>query len=229
MIDLNSLIPDPQMASSWTIIHVIDNQARLSPNAVAIETGQSEVSYRELVSKSRQVAAYLSDHGVKAGSRIGLSIEPSPELWFALLGILRSGATYVPLDPAYPKDRVQQITKLANLDAILVSDNATHLFDSAASPLIPIRKFSRSTADREVVVTCNETMLAYIIFTSGSTGIPKGVAIKHSALTNLLLSMGQILEVQRNDTIVSVASTSFDMSVPELYLPCLTSAPTGQI
>jgi len=187
---------------------IIDEQALRTPSAIAATFESDCISYRELGCKSNQLAHWLRSNGAANGTLVGISIEPSLEMLTAILGVLKAGAAYVPLDPHYPQERLAFIRQDAALKIVLTRDNWP---DFASQP-----------DTSPVSVTPDQN--AYVIYTSGSTGKPKGVEVPHSALMNFLWSMRGEPGISVSDKLLAVTTLSFDIAGLELFLPLIEGA-----
>ncbi|AMS13100.1 hypothetical protein A3218_01730 [Pseudomonas chlororaphis] len=206
---------------------LFDARSRATPDAIALADARHSLSYRQLADKSTQLAAYLAGQGVGAGSRVALFMHRSLDLVVAMLAIARAGATYIPLDPTYPEQRLRY----------MLEDSDSHwvLTQAALEPTLAtlLGEHCNSLAlDRQwpLVAACQSPLpesaaapdsLAYIIYTSGSTGQPKGVMISHRALSNFLLSMAEEPGMLADDTLLAVTTHCFDISGLELLLPLI--------
>ena len=212
------------------IDQVIASQAVRTPDRLAISSRDARCSYGELEARANSLAHALRARGARAGVLVGLCLARGPDMVVAQLAVLKSGAAYVPLDPAFPKDRLAFMASDANL-AMVVSDEAsapalgwpresTLLVDAdratiAAYPTIPV------LADRD---SAKPDDLAYVIYTSGSTGTPKGVRVQHRAVVNFLASMRSEPGIVADERLVAVTTLSFDIAVLELLLPLTVGA-----
>ncbi|HEY6390559.1 MAG TPA: amino acid adenylation domain-containing protein, partial [Bryobacteraceae bacterium] len=187
---------------------IVDEQTLRTPEAIAAIFESNRLSYRELSSKSNQLAHWLRSNGAGNGTLVGISIEPSLEMVMAILGVLKAGAAYVPLDPHYPQERLAFIRQDAGLRIVLTRDNWP---DFANQP---------DTSPTSVAPDRN----AYVIYTSGSTGKPKGVEVPHSALMNFLWSMRAEPGIAASDKLLAVTTLSFDIAGLELFLPLIAGA-----
>ena len=189
------------------IHQLIAEQAGRTPEAVAARFNEAQLTYSQLDRKTGQLAGWLRRAGVERGGLVGISIEPSLEMLIAVLGVLKAGAAYVPLDPNYPQERLDFIHQDAGLKLVLTMDNWPVL-DGPALP-----------EDR-----AEAGDLAYVMYTSGSTGKPKGVEIAHRAVVNFLWSMRREPGMVPADKLLAVTTLSFDIAGLELFLPLVTGA-----
>ena len=199
--------------------------ATAAPDRVAIAFSAQELSYAALERRSNAIAHALRDRGVGRGALVGVHLEREPDLFASVLGILKAGAAFVPLDPTYPKDRLDFMVADSALQAIVSS---TVLLGTIAYPrgdtLVLDEDIDAQAWNRVEPLAPDERSAtpdtaAYVIYTSGSTGRPKGVVVPHRALVNLLCSMQRSPGFSADDSLVAVTVMSFDMSIPELFLP----------
>ena len=197
--------------------------ASISPDAVAIEMGQTSLSYRELDSESDRLAGILRSRGIGSGDVVGIFLERSPQMVAALLGVLKSGAAYLPLDPVLPAQRVEFILADAQVSLIITQ---SELFTSIPTSRLAVL-FLDGLADTTVSSVDGDPTaedVAYLIYTSGSTGTPKGTKIPHRALVNLLASMLREPRLTRSDTLVAITTLSFDIAALEIFGPLVCGA-----
>ncbi|WP_017304217.1 amino acid adenylation domain-containing protein [Spirulina subsalsa] len=209
------------------IHHLIEQQARKTPHKVAITFNGQSLTYHELNQRANQLAHTLQQRGVRTESLVGICIKRSLEMFIGLLGILKAGAAYVPLDPSYPQEHLNFMVEDAQLSIIVTQQTLrTKFTHPTVQPLCLDQDWSQiATAPRETPPsTVTPRNLAYIIYTSGSTGQPKGVQIEHRGVVNLLYSMQQQPGLTSEDVFLGLTTISFDMSVPELYLPLICGA-----
>ncbi len=186
------------------------------------------LSYEELDRRSDQVAAYIHHIGGGKGSLVGIYLNRSLNMLIAALGVLKSGAGYVPLDPAFPHDRLQYMIEDSGLN-ILISEKTLDITAfSHTGQIIDIEADWSSIAacntDMIQDISCARDSIGYVIYTSGSTGKPKGVAVPHGAILNFLVSMRQNPGMNHEDILLAVTTLSFDIAVLELYLPLISGA-----
>jgi amino acid adenylation domain-containing protein len=204
---------------------LLEAQALRTPNAIAVEFNGQSLTYAELDSRSNQLAHLLRSHGVQRENLVGLCVERSLEMVVSLLGILKAGAAYVPLDPSYPADRIQYVLEDAHVRVLLTQKS---LLKSLSVPeticLDPAWEFLTRQSSDPVGAEVSPENLAYTIYTSGSTGKPKGVQIEHRSVVNFLCSMQREPGLAANDVLLAVTTLSFDIAGLEMYLPLMTGA-----
>lgn len=205
---------------------LILDQAHRTPDAVAVVAGSQCLHYAQLAERSAAIAAALQAAGVQRGDRVGLLLERDLQLLPVLLGVLRAGACYVPLDPAMPEDRLGFMVEDAQLGVLLGDAALMAKFDDVLSSTTRLSLHEipeRSDADvRDADGSAEDD--AYIIYTSGSTGRPKGVRVRHRNVVNLLDSMRRTPGMQAQDVVLAVTTLAFDIAVCELILPLSVGA-----
>lgn len=201
------------------IHHLIEEQARLRPADVALAYRDQEISYEELNLRANQVALRLQEAGAQVDMPIGIFIDRSIDMMIGLLGILKSGAAYVPLDPAYPRDRIALMIDDAGLPILLTHSGLQSELPSNSSSVICIDQLLADSASTTPVVSeVAPDNLAYVIYTSGSTGRPKGVMIEHRNVMNFFAGMDDTLGFNGDPGVwLAVTSISFDISVLEIF------------
>ncbi len=206
---------------------LFEAQAKQNPERVALIYEEQSLSYGELNARSNQVAHYLRRLGVGPGSLVGVCLERSPEVLLATLGVMKSGAAYVPLDPAYPQERLSFMMADAGLSVLLTQQRLGGVLQASTVKQVHL------DAGWESIGVMNSThspggsgpdSLAYVIYTSGSTGKPKGVEVTHRSLVNFLHAVAIEPGIEETDVLLAVTTLSFDISALELYLPLLKGA-----
>ncbi|MFZ2754996.1 MAG: amino acid adenylation domain-containing protein [Lysobacteraceae bacterium] len=205
---------------------LILDQALRTPDAIAVTAGSKHLTYAQLADRSAAIAIALQTAGVRRGDRVGLLLERDLELLPALLGVLRAGACYVPLDPALPEERLGFMIEDAQLRILLGDTASMARFDSVLASTVHLHLHRipdrGDTALRDVSADAEDD--AYIIYTSGSTGRPKGVRVRHRNVANLLASMRRTPGMQAQDVVLAVTTLAFDIAVCELILPLSVGA-----
>ncbi|MHC0062936.1 amino acid adenylation domain-containing protein [Nostoc sp. UIC 10890] len=203
-------------------------QVELTPDAVAIQQEDQQLTYRELSDRANQLAHYLQTLGVKPETLVGICIERSLEMIIGLLGILKAGGTYIPLDPSYPQKRLADILEDTQLSILLTQERFQEKLPDYAGKTICLDKDWEIIAGQSTtnpITNVQPHNLAYIIYTSGSTGKPKGVMIEQRSLMNFVISAMHEYGINATDNILQFASLCFDTSIEEI-LPCLSVGAT---
>ncbi|WP_322763132.1 amino acid adenylation domain-containing protein [Frankia sp. Cr2] len=225
-------------------------QARRRPEAPAVTCSDRVLTYGELDRRSTRLALFLGRHGVGPGALVGIYLERSEEIVVAVLGVMKSGAAFVPLDPVYPPVRVAQMIINSGLSLLLTQTSLEPHVQDCQVTVVPLDRSwemiethgsgtddaghdhaghndgGHDDAGTESYDRASPDGRVYVIFTSGSTGRPKGVAIRHSALTNLLCSMARTPGFTDHDRLLAVTTVCFDIAYLELLLPLVTG---GQV
>jgi non-ribosomal peptide synthetase-like protein len=217
---LEQIQSSPEKSSAEVLLHTyFEQQAQQYPDYLALVCNEQQMNYGELEQRSNQLAHYLGLQGIGLGTRVGLLLERSIEVYIAILGILKAGAAYVPIDPDYPADRVQYI--LRDSAAALLLTSATML---SKYPDLPCPSFCfdlqiiSAQSTRAIDIEISPTELCYVIYTSGSTGRPKGVMIEHRNAANFVWSARNIYGIRSNDRFYQGFSIAFDASIEEIWL-----------
>lgn len=215
------------------LCQLFEAQVERTPDNIAASFAdpfvRQSISYRDLNERANQLAHTLRSLGVGAEVFVGVCIERSLEMLIALLGTLKAGGVYVPIDPAYPEDRVDYMLENSEAKVVLTQDSLVTRFSPERCHVIALdRDWSTAIASQPTTnpqqTILHRDQLAYVIYTSGSTGKPKGVLIPHGGLSNFLLSMQEYFQLDHRDKLVAVTTISFDIAALELYLPLITGA-----
>ena len=214
----NSAEPEPGADGSW-VHQAVARHARTSPDAPALRFEGEEWSYARLDSAADALAAHLAEAGVGPGEIVGVLLPRGTDLPTALLGVLRTGAAYLPLDPLHPVEHLARV--LDDAGAILLLTNA-ETADRADRPGLPSQlRLDRLDLTRPRAHVPARPVhpedLAYTIFTSGSTGTPKGVGVPHGALANHARAMVERFALGPDDRVLQFANAAFDVAAEELY------------
>ncbi len=204
---------------------LFERQVRSTPSRTAAVHHGRRLSYEELNRQANQMAHYLKKSGVGPECRVGVCLERSLEALVALLGILKSGGVYVPLDPDYPAERLRHMMSDSQVRVLLTNlDEVAHLAYTATNTIRLQRDWK--IVERESPVNPEPNALAenvaYVIYTSGSTGNPKGVMVEHRSLANVLMTCRERFGFNQTDVMPCLASFSFDISLFELLNPLCT-------
>ncbi len=236
------MLPDAKRESSLTPAHktaeptptatfpqLFEAQVERGPGRTAVSLAAPSQpnpahSYQALNERANQVAHYLQSLGVGPGVFVGIYLERSLEMMVALLGVLKAGGAYLPLDPIYPAERIGYILDDAAVQIILTQEGLVDELPSVGAKIICLdSEWPLMAAQPKTNPTCQAGLqdLAYLIYTSGSTGRPKGVQIQHLALSNFLCSLAQTPGITADDTLLAVTTLSFDIAALELFLPLI--------
>ena len=204
---------------------LIDEKAVLNPTHPALQFQGIVITYKTLAEKTNRLAHLLKAKGVRQGDAVGLALDRSAEMVIALIAIWKAGAAYIPLDPAYPDDRIEFMLKDAGAETLLTIARYRSRFYSQTRTLV-LEDCWNNINDYPATPPVEGTgsQLAYILYTSGSTGTPKGVEIEHHNLVNFMLSMQRRPGISASDRLLAVTTISFDIAGLELYLPLITGA-----
>ncbi|MEA5601252.1 amino acid adenylation domain-containing protein [Nostoc sp. UHCC 0252] len=211
-----------------TLVDLFEQQVDKNPNNFALVFESQSLTYQQLNQKANQLAHYLiQNHQIQPDTLIGICVERSLDMIIGLLGILKAGAAYVPIDPNYPKERIGFMLEDSGISVLL-----TQSFLKEQLPLDELEHqiicLDESTFSSALTENLNLQIipdnLAYIIYTSGSTGRPKGVMIEHRSLTNFALEFADNFQVNSHSRFLQLASFSFDISIAEIASPLVTGA-----
>jgi len=209
------------------LYQVIEAQAKQTPDAIAVVMGKEQISYRALDEKANQLANYLQQCGVVPETLVGVFLERSIDMVVALLGVLKAGGAYIPLDPAYPSERIGFILEDAGAKILLTQQSLVSALPPRSAGVITLdgmRGGISKESKKSPIVKLTPQNLAYVLYTSGSTGRPKGVQITHANLVNFLFSMRAEPGMTSGDSLLAVTTLSFDIAGLEIYLPLITGA-----
>ncbi|AWZ16327.1 non-ribosomal peptide synthetase [Streptomyces sp. ICC1] len=214
-----------------TVLDLVRAQAAATPEAIAVSANGRHLSYRELLSRTDELAAALRANGVRPGDLVALHLDRTADLPAALLGVLATGAAYLPLDPGYPAERLALVLRDSGA-ALVLADREPSPAVAAAAPSVlrlpapsaqdPAGASPDTVPDSALDSAPGPGDVAYVLYTSGSTGRPKGVEVGHRALVNLLTSFADRLDSGPQHAWLGLTSLSFDISALELYLPLIT-------
>jgi tyrocidine synthetase-3 len=224
----DGIVSDSNQATS--IVELFMNAASEFPDSLAVSTPAESLSYEELRDRSKKLAINLQACGVSRRDIVGLAVRRTERLPLAMLGILQAGAAYLPLDPEWPADRRRHVLENSEVQCIVTDIADSDILHGFGGRLIPLDDVdSDADSDSELsdpTFVPQPDDLAYLMYTSGSTGLPKGVEIRHSQVVNLLQSFRRLVSFSQQDVLAAVTTTSFDISVLEIFLPLCSGGTT---
>jgi amino acid adenylation domain-containing protein len=207
---------------------LIEAQVARTPTAVAVTADDDSVSYAELDARANRIARHLLRAGARRGAVVGICMQRTPDLVAAMLGVQKSGATYLPIDPYFPPERVSYMLADSGATLLITDPVARERLEVPSSVVVvDVVRDAAMIAEYAPDVLADAPApedAAYVIYTSGSTGRPKGVVVHHGALVNFLWSMTREPGITSDDVLAAVTTVSFDISGLELYLPLLVGA-----
>jgi len=227
--ELAALQPAPTPFPELRLAHeFFEQQVDRAPDRMAARHADRTLSYAALESRANRIANALRDRGIGHGALVGLCVARGLDMVAAVLGIMKSGAGYVPLDPTFPADRLAFMAEDAALAALVTDDDTVPGFDFDPARILALHSdevahasFDRPERNRRAATPDS---VAYVIFTSGSTGRPKGVRVPHRSAANFLTSMQRVPGIAPDDRLVAVTTLSFDIAFMELMLPLTSGA-----
>jgi len=217
-----------EVYSEETCVHeLFEQQAARTREAIAVEFEGERLTYHELNARSNQLARHLQTLGVGPETLVGICVERSIEMVVGLLGILKTGGGYVPVDPEYPQARRALMLEDARVSVLLTQQHLVPELSAHDLELVcldSVRETISRLSEENLRSSATADNRAYTIYTSGSTGRPKGVQISHRAVVNFLASMCREPGITAEDVLLSVTTLSFDIAALEIYLPLITGA-----
>ena len=220
------------MRNDQSIYAFFAERVRDTPDAISvIESKTKSVTYRELALRAAQVGDYLSAQGVAAEEPVGVLMSRTAEMVAVLLGIIKCGAAYVPIDPDDPPSRQRVIMERSGCRRVIAHRARIHAVRDVLSnsdeqelglSFIDIDHIPAVAVDPLASIAPGDRRLAYILYTSGSTGEPKGVEVEHRSVMNLLLASHNLLAFTPDDCFLACSTIGFDISVVEIFLPLIT-------
>ncbi|HRH69952.1 MAG TPA: amino acid adenylation domain-containing protein [Flavobacteriales bacterium] len=200
------------------IPQLFDLGISLGLDRIGLLSGEREYSYQALNATGRRVANQLRSNGAGPNATVAVCLERSPELIISVLGVLQCGSAYVPIDPAYPADRIALMLEDAQPPVVITDQAHRHLFNGTKAKVLLIDEIDLENGPLfEGECPAKPENLAYVLFTSGSTGRPKGVAMHHAPLLNLIRWQLRTSVLKEGDRTLQFAPISFDVSFQELF------------
>ncbi|WP_315833219.1 non-ribosomal peptide synthetase [Bradyrhizobium prioriisuperbiae] len=212
-----------------SLVAQIEAQAALHLDAVALVFGDDRISYGELNARANRLARRLQAHGIGPDRLVGLALGRNPSMMVALLAVLKAGGAYLPLDPDYPAERLAHMLRDSGATLVLTQRSLADLM----APVLAGAEVEAWMLDEQqsseidsgnLSLPIHPESLAYVIYTSGSTGLPKGVMVRHDAVTNFVATMAGQPGIDARDGVLGLTSLSFDIAVLELWLPLAVGA-----
>ena len=201
-----------------TIQSLFEEKVKVYGNQVAVIYRDQQITYEELNQKSNQVARLLRDNGIKPNMIVGIMVNRSAQMFIGLLGILKAGACYLPIDPKFPTSRINYMLEDSKAELLITEHNVVVDFVFSNKKIyLDDDIYHDDTNNLENVNSSSD--LAYVIYTSGSTGKPKGVMLEHRLVHNFIIGMKDKIEFTRKKRIASLTTISFDIFVLESWLP----------
>ncbi|NLG50016.1 MAG: amino acid adenylation domain-containing protein, partial [Chloroflexi bacterium] len=225
LVDWNATAMDyPQDSCAHALFEA---QADQRPEAVALVFEQEQMTYGELERRANQLAHRLQSLGVGPEVLVGICVERSLEMIVSMLGVLKAGGAYLPLDPDYPPERLAYMLQDAQASVLLTQERLLARLPASGARMICLDRDWASIAQESAArpsSAVSSDNLAYVIYTSGSTGRPKGTLLRHRGLANLYASYTQVFRVKPGERVLQFASSSFDASVWDVYMVLFTGA-----
>ncbi|MEM8909830.1 MAG: condensation domain-containing protein, partial [Bacteroidota bacterium] len=222
LVDFNQT--DRRYEANERVDVLFEQQAARTPDQLAILFEDTSMTYRTLNDRANQLANYLRSRGLSEGSLVAICLDRSLEMMVSLLGILKAGAAYVPLDPDYPQERIDYIIDNAQASYVICTKNYATFFNQIENTSVVLinedwPKIAEASMQKPQVESSIDDLM-YVIYTSGSTGRPKGVMNRHRGVVNRLLwGKNQFQLDPENDVLIQKTTVCFDISVWELFWP----------
>ncbi|MBX3712391.1 MAG: amino acid adenylation domain-containing protein [Lysobacter sp.] len=194
--------------------------AAVAPEHTAVACGDEALTYGELAAAAGSLAKALCAHGVRPGDRVAIVLAKGVPQMIAVHATLFAGAAYVPIDPAWPQRRIEQLVNDIDASAIVTAD----AIEQPGVPVLRVGDDATASANTDLPVDLDPSGLAYVIYTSGSTGQPKGVALDHRGPINTILDVNDAFRIVAEDVIFGVSSLSFDLSVYDIFGAAMAGA-----
>ena len=239
-LQILSLVEYQQIVREWNnatvdypqdkcIHQLFEQQVAKTPDAIAVIFQEQQLTYRELDNRANQLANYLQTLGVKPDAKVGICLNRCLEMMVGILAILKAGGAYIPLDPAYPQERLSHMLEDSGISVLLTTQNLVNQIPQNKAKQICLDKdwdnLIGNQSQQAPHSDVKPSNLAYVIYTSGSTGKSKGVMIEHNSLVSFTTAATKEYGINNKDRVLQFASISFDVAVEEMY-PCLTTGAT---
>jgi amino acid adenylation domain-containing protein len=215
----------PAHAPGVTLADLVERQAVATPDGIAVTGEAGLLTYRELNARANRLARLLASRGIGPGSRIGLYLDRSPDMFVALLAAVKSGAAYVPADPSHPRDRIAVMFAEAGVETVL---SQRHLADRLPGAVDAVLVDDEVTLgefhDENLNLAIDDRSPVYVLYTSGSTGTPKGVVVSHRSLANYARFAAEHFAMSAGDRVLQFAALTFDASAQQIYAGLISGA-----
>jgi len=215
---------DQILAAGGYLHQIFENTVKKYPERIAVQYNHERITYADLNNRANNLAHYLTSLGVGANDFAGICLPRTPDMYIAMLGILKAGAAYLPIDTKYPAERVKFILSDCRAKTIISTSAILDIIGRLTCLKIQLDKdqnkidLHASLKNSEYQIKPSSGDTAYAIYTSGTTGAPKGVKISHRAVCNLVRAEGKIFGVKPDDKVFQGFSIAFDASVEEIWL-----------
>jgi len=199
---------------------LVAQQAAHTPDAIAVESTDSRLTYRELDDRANRLARHLARRGVAPETLVGLCLSRTPDLVVALLGILKAGSGYLALDPGQPPERLKAIIREAQLSAIITTRLLARRLSAAGEARVLLDRHRQEVAHESSAapdIRVGPEHLAYVVYTSGSTGRPKGISVPHRSLVNHTLALAEHYSISSADRRLQFVSISADVLIADVF------------
>ena len=223
-LTLKALNHSHELFEMVDVIQLFEQKVNETPTAVAVLFQQKKISYQELNEKANQLANHLKQQDISVGKRVALFLKRSPELLISILGVLKAGATYVPIAADYPKERIHYMLKDSRAAMVITQESVLDLLPDDKPITLVLDKEILSIENQSinfVTTKIDSDQLAYIMYTSGSTGKPKGVMITHKSLGYYIQQAKKQYAITEDTTMPLFTSVGFDLTVTSLFTPLI--------